>query len=363
MNFPSLPRLAACVLFAVSVALARAIPVEISVPGIRDPQQPQVAVNAHGTIFVAFGSGNEIYLARSHDGGKSFAAPVKVGGFDKLALGMRRGPRVAAFGSAVTVTAMNGADLRAFHSEDEGRTWASPATINTAATSAREGLHNLAASPQGRLYATWLDLRSGQMEIYGALSADGGQTWTRDELVYHSPDGHVCECCHPSAAFNAQGDLVVMWRNWLGGARDMWTAVRPAGKNRFEPATKQGEGTWKLTGCPMDGGAIFALNDGSFATAFRRDQRVFLALKPGTEQLIGDGMQPVALHDRGTTHVWWQQGADLLHTTTAGAGAPTTFASNAKFGSVAVSPRDGSLVVAFERAIGPRKAVFADVVR
>jgi hypothetical protein len=363
MRFPLLPRVAACFLFFFTAAVIRAVPVEISAPEIRDPQQPQIAANARGTIFVAFGSGSEIYLVSSHDGGKTFGAPVKVGRFEKLALGMRRGPRVATVGETVTVTAENGADLLAFHSEDEGRTWSAPATINTSATSGREGLHNLASSPQGQLYATWLDLRSGQMEIYGALSADGGKTWQHDELVYHSPDGHVCECCHPSAAFNTKGDLVVMWRNWLGGSRDLWTAVRPAGKGHFEPATKQGEGTWKLAGCPMDGGSVFALNDGSFASAFRRDKEVFLTLKSGTERRIGEGTQPVALNDRGTLHVLWQQGADLMHTTTADSAAPAMFAADAKFGSAAVSPQDGSVVVAFERSVGQRKAIFADVLR
>lgn len=360
MSFPPICRATAYLLFYFTAVFARGVPIEISSPEIRDPQQPQVAANARGTIFVAFGSGSEIYLVSSHDGGKSFGSPAKVGRFEKLALGMRRGPRVAAIGTVVAVTAMNGADLLAFHSEDEGITWSSPTKINAIATSSREGLHNLASGPQGQLYATWLDLRSGQMEIYGALSADGGKTWRQDELVYHSPDGHVCECCHPSATFNAKGDLVVMWRNWLAGSRDLWIAVRPAGKDRFDPATKQGEGTWKLAGCPMDGGAVFALDDGSFASAFRRDKEIFLSTKPGAELRIDEGTQPIAVESARGIRLVWQKNGDLWQAAERESYKPTLLAPKARFSSMVISPVTHRIVVAFEVTAAGRNSILAE---
>ncbi len=350
-------------IFAFSFCVARAAPFEITPRAIDGAQQPQVSIAADGTVFVAFGTGNDVYLAISNDGGLHFEPPLKLGTLPNLALGMRRGPRVAAAGRFVTVTAMNHEDLFAFHSDDEGRTWSAPSRVNDTGSSAREGLHNLAAGPKGQLYLTWLDLRSGKMEIYGALSSDSGKTWGANERVYHSPDGHVCECCHPSAAFNAKGDLIVMWRNWLDGSRDLWTAERLAGKSEFGPATKQGEGTWKLSGCPMDGGATFALDDGSFATAWRRDKSVYLALTAGSERRIGEGTQPVALLAKGAVHIWWQQGSDLMHVTAASPATPTLVASGAKFASAAASPKDGSIVVAFERTIDQRKSIFAEVFR
>jgi len=49
-----------------------------------------------------------------------------------------------------------------------------------------------------------------------------------------------------------------------------------------------------------------------------------------------------------------------MHTTTAGSAAPAIFASDAKFASATISPHSDSVVVAFERSFGERKAIFAD---
>ena len=185
----------------------------------REGKQPQVAVDARGRIYIAFGRGNTVRLASSTDGGRSYDVNT-VGEVGSLALGMRRGPRVAATDSSIVVTAIGGregkgrdGDVLAWCSEDGGKTWAGPTRINAVEGSAREGLHGMAAGPEGRVYCTWLDLRSEKMEIYGALSKDGGATWEPDVLVYRSPDGSVCTCCHPSAAFGPDGTLHVMWRN------------------------------------------------------------------------------------------------------------------------------------------------------
>ncbi len=348
---------------SLTLTIATAAPIEVSPASWDDAQQPQVAIDGEGVIYLVFGRGEEIYVTVSVDNGVLFQTPRRVGRLPKLALGLRRGPRIAISGRDLTVTAITNQDLFAYHSDDAGRTWSAPVRINTVATSAREGLGNLAAGPGGKFYATWLDLRAGSSEIYGSLSRDGGKTWGTNELVYHSPDGHVCECCHPSTAFNSKGDLVVMWRNALNGSRDLWSTLRLADSEHFALPVKLGTGTWKFSSCPMDGGVIFPLADDSFASAWRRDQAVFLALTPGQEQRLGNGTQPVALAVRGDVHVWWQQGAKLLHTIAGSKDAPNLVAENAKFASAAVSPKDGTVVVAFEKTVGQHKAIFADVIK
>ena len=56
-----------------------------------------------------------------------------------------------------------------------------------------------------------------------------------------------------------------MCRNKLGGSRDLYT-LRLRDGRAAGPAVKQGEGTWKLDACPMDGGGI-AVRDGRIASA------------------------------------------------------------------------------------------------
>src|SRR4029434_6883546 len=103
-----------------------------------------------------------------------------------------------------------------------------------------------------------------------------GATWSENSLVYKSPDRSVCECCHPSVIYDDQGRLHVMWRNSLGGNRDMFWASSDDNGKSFKPAVKLGVGSWKLDACPMDGGAMAVARDGKLAAAWRRDKEVFL---------------------------------------------------------------------------------------
>ena len=334
------------VLLGVALALAQAAPAAVTFP---NAAQPQLAMTARGRVFLAYGSGKEIFVVRSDDGGATFAAPVRVATVPALMLGMRRGPRVAAHGDRVTVT-LPAKDLLAFSSADAGRTWTGPVIVNDVPGSAREGLHDLSAAPDGRLSAAWLDLRLGKMALFAAESADAGRTWTRNEAIYRSPETSICECCHPTVLFDADGNLAVMWRNWLDGSRDLWLMTRPAGSPRFSAPVKQGAGTWKLNGCPMDGGDIVARNHGAFDTVWQRAGQIFLQSGSAPERRLAAGKQPVAAALATGTLVVWQQGANLWSAQlTSGntAGAPVQLASGARFPSLVALPGGGA-VIAYE---------------
>ena len=259
-------RLALTILLPISAVLSAEFP---------DAAQPQLATTNDGHVWLTFGRGPEIFVARSDDRGMTFSHPIRVAALPSLMLGRRRGPRLAAYGEKITLTVMAG-ELFAFHSKDGGRKWLGPTPINDVPRSAREGLHALTIAPDGRLFTTWLDLRGERTQLFSSDSTDAGATWSPNQLVYRAPNGQtVCECCHPSAQFSARGELVVMWRNGLEGARDMWSAVRPAGSDKFGASTKLGEGTWMLKACPMDGGAVFTNGD-RFASVWQRSGDIFL---------------------------------------------------------------------------------------
>src|SRR5688500_12990940 len=58
----------------------------------------------HGKMAETSRPAGDIFVARSDDGGVTFAAPIKVAAVPNLMLAMRRGPRIAAHGDRVTVT-------------------------------------------------------------------------------------------------------------------------------------------------------------------------------------------------------------------------------------------------------------------
>jgi hypothetical protein len=164
-------------------------------------------------------------------------------------LGRHRGPHVAISQGAIVVTAaVSGPEgnLLSWRSTDGGKTWSQAVRINDVPSAAREGLNTLAADGRGRLFAAWLDLRKQGTRLYGAYSADSGVTWSANVLVYESPDGTICQCCHLSAVFAEE---------------------------------KLGSGTWKLNACPMDGGGLTSAG-GRTVTAWRRNGEIFMA-EPG----------------------------------------------------------------------------------
>jgi hypothetical protein len=287
-------RLATVLLVALSVS-AFAEPVPIVTGDRLEAFQPQLAVAPSGTIHVVFGVNDAIYHARSTDG-RTFGKPVKVGQLEKLALKMRRGPRVVATDTVVAITAISHASggLHGWTSADDGATWKSAGELNSVPKSAREGLHAMAGNGKGLVALTWLDLRNGGMELWSRVSHDGGLSWAPETRVYSSPEGHICECCHPSVAIGPKGEIAAMWRNWLGGSRDMWSTVSTDAGKTFAAPQKLGSGTWKLAGCPMDGGGLAFDPRSTLSTVWRREGAVYSAGLGGAETLLSEtASQPV----------------------------------------------------------------------
>jgi hypothetical protein len=273
-------------------------------------KQPQLAVSRDLTA-VAFGSGNAIYFAASRDGGRTFAPPVKVAQPRFVALGRHRGPRIAITPASIVISGVTGelgggkdGDLTAWRSTDNGKTWSGGVRVNDTVSSAREGLHAMAADANGAYYAAWLDLRGKGTRLFGATSVDGGATWSKNALVYESPDGTICQCCHPSLAAG-NGAVYVMWRNALGGNRDMYVAQSSDGGRTWTRGEKLGNGAWELNACPMDGGGIAIDAQGKVVTAWRRKNEIFQDRPGAPEARVGAGKDPaVAATPRGVYLAW-----------------------------------------------------------
>jgi len=289
-----------------------------------DVHEPQAAVDAKGRAFVVYATTKLVSMSVSNDSGASFGDPIAVGEIGKISVGMRRGPRVVATPNAVVVSAIGGAvggghdgDLVAWRSTSSGVSWLSAVRVSTYPGSARDGLHAMTSGPKHEVACAWLDVRSGKMEIYAAVSSDEGASFGENRLVYHSPDGSVCECCHPSIAFDAQGTLYVMFRNELDGARDMYITESKDGAKTFSKARKLGTGTWKIAACPMDGGALSIDADGHVTSLWRREHTVYkndaLAAN-GSEEKLGDGEQPSIASGTGGFYCAWltHRGGELM---------------------------------------------------
>jgi len=163
------------------------------------------------------------------------------------------------------------------------------------------------------MVAAWLDLRSHGTQVYAAMSRDAGVTWSQDQMVYQSPSGSICECCHPSVAVSATGEIAVMFRNRLAGARDLYLVRSEDAGRTFGSALKLGQGTWPLEACPMDGGALAFGADDRLITVWRRGDDVLLAQPGGNEQRLGTGRDPaLAVSGDGTRYAVWRSDEGLV---------------------------------------------------
>jgi hypothetical protein len=343
-------------------------PVQVIANGAVDnPRQPQAAVDEDGGIHVAFGGDNGIYYCGSADKGQSFSQPVRIAVVSKLALGMRRGPRIVANHKNIVVTAISheSGDLSAWRSTDNGMSWQGPVKVNDSPRNAREGLHAMAISSTGKTCCAWLDIRNGKTQLYCSVSDDFGKTWKDNRRIYASPDGSICECCHPAVTFDADGNIFAMWRNSLKGSRDLYFAVsRDEGKT-FGDGVKLGSGTWRLNACPMDGGYLAVDSKGKLTTIWRRDKQIYLTGKdPFDEQLVGKGEQPWATaNNDGPYLVWLSHRQGELWLAAPGESEPKKIADNASDPVIAAPVTGkGPVVLFWESSKDQSKSIMAQVV-
>jgi hypothetical protein len=180
--------------------------------------------------------------------------------------------------------------------------------------------------------------------------------------VYASPSGTVCECCHPSVTFDSAGGLHAMWRNSLDGNRDLYMATSTNGGKSFGNAAKLGRGSWKLEGCPMDGGALAVTSPGKVTTIWRRQKEIYRTDAGGqAERLLGAGEQPwAAATAEGPWLVWVSRRGGDLFLSTPKAEQPVKLAEAATDPMV-VAPLagDGPAIVVWETGQAKNTAIMA----
>jgi hypothetical protein len=274
-------------------------------------RQPQIAMNSKGTIRVVYGHENSIYCATSTDDGETFSEPVLVGQVEGLYLGMSMGPQIASSANYSMVTAIDKkGNIHSFRLPPDANTWVKAAGVNDIPGSVPEGLMSIDSDENDNFYAVWLDVRDGkQNKIVFASTSGEADSWSSNKIVYESPDKTVCECCKPS--IDVMGNQVVlMFRNWLDGARDFYMTRSTDGGKSFDQPLKLGTGTWKLEGCPMDGGGILLDSQHMIHTAWQRDGNIFYAQPSKPEVQIGQGRN---CRISGVTNsvISWKDGADL----------------------------------------------------
>jgi len=194
----------------------------------------------------------------------------------------------------------------AFHNDNEGNLWWVFLDKNGKVLKA-ENMEE---------YKQFRERNKGQVrtkgKIYITSSLDGGKNWSESKMIYRSPDGSVCECCKPSIVSDSEGKLTVMFRNNIDGSRDLYFMKSSDGGKSFTQAEKLGSGTWKINGCPMDGGDLVVDKSGELNTIWQRKGEIFLANSSISEKKIGSGRSPSISTSNLLTYMVFSKGEDIM---------------------------------------------------
>lgn len=279
---------------------------------IANGRMPNMITNKKGNVHITYGTGDSIMYVFSTNQGKSFSSPQLVAVLPRLFATAMRGPQIAITNKRVLITACTTAGNLFCYTKEASGKWTKATKINVMDEVAKEGLMSLSADGENA-YAVWLSAKvpKGQ-NVFGAKSIDGGKTWSKNRLVYASPDNTVCECCKPSVVIKGK-HVYVMFRNWLNGYRDLYLTESINGGNSFKQAQKLGMGSWKLNGCPMDGGGLTVNKNGIPQTVWRREGKIYTSTPGSVEKEIGQGRNcTIETVNNKNVYAWTENGEIVL---------------------------------------------------
>jgi hypothetical protein len=274
-------------------------------------KQPQMTIDDQGILRIIYGNGDKIFCATSADNGITFPDIQLVGEIKDMHLGMSRGPQLATSKNYSMVTAIDKSGfIHSFQLHHASGKWSKEKMVNDLPGSAPEGLMNIGSDQMDNFYAVWLDIRNDHNnKIYFSKTTNQGVSWTKNTMVYQSPEKTVCECCKPSIVIN-RSNIFILFRNKINGSRDLYVTQSDLKENRFDQPIKLGFGTWKLNACPMDGGGIIVDEKNKVSTVWQRDGKIFFSKPNEEEKEIGTGRN-CSISDPDHPIITWQEGRNL----------------------------------------------------
>lgn len=282
-------------------ACARVGPAPTVTLAVPDRASANLSLAAAGDV-VAFawgaatdGGATDIYSAVSRDGGRTFAAPVRVSSAAGAQLSGEQPPRITlalhprAEASIVvvwTAKGTGGTRLLTARSDDGGRSFGHEATVQGSEAPGNRGWEAAAADRNGQVAAIWLDHRElaeapsaqmpmhhdGQAHSAHGAAPDGASRAELSKLYFGFVDGSeapraltggVCYCCKTALVAGADGSLYAAWRHvYPGNIRDIAFTLSRDGGHTFATPARVSEDKWVLDGCPENGPAMAVGTEG-----------------------------------------------------------------------------------------------------
>ncbi len=316
-----------------------------------EASEPVIAASTNGKFFVGYvekdaDGKNDLYV-RTFDGSKTLGEPVRVNpepGQVRTWYGDPPTMAVAADGTVyVGWTARypdskKGTLLYLSTSHDGGATFAEPVKIHSDTAPASHGMHSLAVAPDGRIIVAWLDERylnatasrkgvaaapflaffhhtptpnpqneaeaEPNAELYFSVSSDGGKTFATDHRIDHD----VCPCCKTSLAIGNDGTVYLGYRRvYEGSLRHIAVAASKDWQTFAEPV-QVSDDRWKIEACPVSGPAL-KFDNGQLLVAWysggeAREHGMYLTHSTSADARTFDAPQKLDTFEGGGTPAW-----------------------------------------------------------
>lgn len=201
---------------------------------LRD-DSPDIATDRSGNWIVTWLRGDTIMASRSLDNGVTWDAPLQIGdiGFESGIEGPSvvsngQGQWLAAWTSRPDVSSDPNADLDIYYaiSADNGATWTAAAGLfgPPSAEFTYEDSPTLGAGADGSFYMAFIgygpNVSAIDIDVFVVRSMDGGSTWTSANSLNLAGrnDGHLFDL-HPTLGFDGDRSWIAAWtsENSLGG--------------------------------------------------------------------------------------------------------------------------------------------------
>ncbi|HEY4275144.1 MAG TPA: sialidase family protein [Rhizomicrobium sp.] len=232
---------------------------------------------ADGSLWLAFDVDNKVYVTHSTDRGRNFSTPVAI---TPEKVHLDNGPDAR---SSITLDGQGrifvsyaifkdnnyNAEVFFSRSTDKGRSFSAPTPLvdNTAS----QRFAALAVSPNGDLFATWLDKRgvvaaAKQGKTYAGAAL--GYAWSKDGGAHFTPSrialDNTCECCRIGVGFNGPDQPVVVFRNVFGGTVRDHAILSFRDADTPGPMRRVAVDNWHLNGCPHQGPSLSIAATGAY---------------------------------------------------------------------------------------------------
>jgi len=161
------------------------------------------------------------------------------------------------------------ADVRFSYSNDYGKKFTKPITVNNDNLLAGHSFNEMLVADNGDVSIVWLDGRLAHKLRKQGIKSKGSALYLAKANFKNANDNNLvvftnqqlandtCVCCRIAMDFNQQGELAILWRHIYGdNIREFALLTLDQNSNKPQQPYQVSYDHWKINGCPHQGGGI-----------------------------------------------------------------------------------------------------------